>query len=222
MGLITIFYTVKGGFTAVIWTDVAQVIIMFGGMLLALGLILARINMPLSEAWSVLQTNHKVDLIDARFNFIAPTLWLFFLVEVSQTFTWVRDQSMLQRVLATPDVRRAKWSMWTLNLMTIPGGLLFFTLGSALYLFYHTRPELLDTKLPNDAIFPYFVAQELPPGIVGIVIAALFAGSMGTLSSCINSVATAVVTDFGPWLPGGYEEKGSAAPWPKRPRSWLA
>ncbi len=208
MGLITIFYTVKGGFTAVIWTDVAQVIIMFGGTLLALGLILARINMPLSEAWSVLQTNHKVDLIDTRFNFIAPTLWLFFLVEVSQTVTWVRDQSMLQRVLSTPDVRRAKWSMWTLNFMTIPGGLLFFTLGSALYLFYHTRPELLNTKLPNDAIFPYFVAQELPPGIVGIVIAALFAGSMGTLSSCINSVATTVVTDFGSWLPGGHEEKG--------------
>lgn len=208
MGSITMFYTVKGGFTAVIWTDVAQVIVMFGGVLLAIVLILLRIDMPFGEAWAVLQANHKVDLVDARFDLVAPTLWLFFLMEASQTVTWARDQAMLQRVLATPDVRSAKWSMWTLNLLTIPGGLLFFSLGTLLYLFYHSRPGALVPDLPNDAIFPYFVAQELPPGVVGVIIAALFAGSMGTLSSCINSVATAVVMDFGHWLPGERGEKG--------------
>ncbi len=105
--------------------------------------------------------------------------------------------------------------MWTLNFADPSRRTIVFTLGSALYLFISTSPELLNTKLPNDADLPVFsLAQELPPGIVGIVVTALFAGSMGTLSSCINSVAMTVVTDF--TAPrscrGATEKKATAAP----------
>ena len=67
---------------------------------------------------------------------------------------------------------------------------------AALYAFYKTRPELLDPLLKTDQTFPLFIAQQLPAGIVGLVIAGLFAASMSTLDSSLNSISAAVVTDF--------------------------
>ena len=63
-------------------------------------------------------------------------------------------------------------------------------------MFYKLTPELLSPNLATDSIFPHFISQQLPSGITGIVIAALFAASMSTLDSSLNSVSTVVVTDF--------------------------
>ena len=68
--------------------------------------------------------------------------------------------------------------------------------GTGLWAFYRSRPELLDPTLPTDSVFPLFIVQQLPAGIAGIVIAAVFAASMSTLDSSLNSVSAAIVTDF--------------------------
>lgn len=73
--------------------------------------------------------------------------------------------------------------------------MLIFAVGTALYLFYRQFPDHLDPSLARiDAIYPFFMVHELPPGLAGFVVARIFAAAQPT--SSLNSVATAVVTDF--------------------------
>ena len=69
-------------------------------------------------------------------------------------------------------------------------------LGTALWAFFKTHPELLDPTGKTDQIFPWFIAGQLPAGVSGLVIAALFAAAMSSLDSSMNSMATAITTDF--------------------------
>jgi Na+/proline symporter len=80
--------------------------------------------------------------------------------------------------------------------MTLPAGLIFFFLGTALYVFYRTFPQNLDPNLETDAILPWFIVHELPSGLAGLVVAAIFAATMSSLDSSMNSMATVFVTDF--------------------------
>jgi Na+/proline symporter len=78
----------------------------------------------------------------------------------------------------------------------IPGGFLFYMVGTALYVFYKTHPERMNPLLPIDATFPLFIAAELPMGVKGLIIAGILAAAMATLSSIMNSVATLASVDF--------------------------
>jgi Na+/proline symporter len=84
----------------------------------------------------------------------------------------------------------------TLALIVIPGSVLFYSIGTALYAFYKSHPDRLNPLIDTDATFPVFIAAELPIGITGLIIAGLFAASMSTLSSGLNSVATLSSIDF--------------------------
>jgi Na+/proline symporter len=102
----------------------------------------------------------------------------------------------MQRALATTDVGSAKRTVLLGTLIGIPRTIIFFFVGTSLWVFYQAHPDRLSSALPNDAIFPYFIANEMPHGLVGLVIAALFAAAMGALSSALNSSAAMIVTDF--------------------------
>ena len=77
----------------------------------------------------------------------------------------------------------------------MPASFLFFGLGTALFIFYHTRPELLPPAGQNDIIVPWFIATQLPIGLAGLVIAGVFAATMSTVDSGMHSIATSLVTD---------------------------
>jgi Na+/proline symporter len=77
------------------------------------------------------------------------------------------------------------------------GSMIFFALGIALYAFYKAHPSALDPAMSKtDGILPFFILAELPVGVAGLLIAAIFAAAQSTVSSSLNSVATAYVTDF--------------------------
>jgi SSS family solute:Na+ symporter len=78
----------------------------------------------------------------------------------------------------------------------IPGGFVFYTIGTALFVFYKAHPERMNPLLSIDATFPMFIAAELPSGLTGLIIAGIFAAAMATLSSIMNSVATLASVDF--------------------------
>ena len=80
--------------------------------------------------------------------------------------------------------------------IAIPLNLLFFGLGTLLFLCYRAHPDWLHVATRNDAIFPYFVVQNMPIGVTGVIIAALFAASMSSLDSSINSSAMVLIHDF--------------------------
>jgi Na+/proline symporter len=104
--------------------------------------------------------------------------------------------AVVQRYMSVSDEKRAAKSIWTNAIAVIPATLIFFGLGAALFVFYQAYPEKLDPTQQNDAIFPLFIALELPIGIAGFVVAGVFAAAQSTLSTSMNSTSTAFVTDF--------------------------
>jgi SSS family transporter len=196
MGVIATLYTVLGGIKAVIWTDVVQVVVLLGGAFLCLVIIVTGIDGGLEGLMAVTTADNKFHMFDWRFDLTIPTVWLFLILATADTITWPRDQVMVQRVLSTKTAREAGFSVWTLAAIVIPGSVLFFSLGTALYGFYKVNPERLSPLLNLDATLPFFIAAELPAGVAGLIIAALFAASMSTLDSSMNSVSTLIVVDF--------------------------
>ncbi|MCC6416159.1 MAG: sodium:solute symporter [Opitutaceae bacterium] len=196
MGLVTIVYTAMGGMKAVIWTDFIQVVVMLGGAFVALGFVFSNLEGGIGDFFRVAAANNKFETFDWDLNLTQATVWGFIILNILGVLVYPQDQVMMQRVLSTKSDKEAGWSIWTLALIIIPGNLTFFGIGTALYVFYKQHPENLNPLLSIDSTFPQFIAAELPPGITGLIIAGIFAASMSTLSSCINSVATLVSVDF--------------------------
>ena len=197
MGVTTIVYTALGGIKAVIWTDFIQLIVMFGGALFSIGFIILALEGGIGEFLAVSMPEEKMKLLDWNWDLTEATVWGFiFLVLFDVVLTFPKDQVLMQRVLSTRSAQQAGRSVWTFAAIMIPGGFLFYLIGTALFVFYKSHPERMDPMLAIDATFPQFIAAELPIGITGLIIAGIFAASMSTLSSILNSVATLVSVDF--------------------------
>ena len=197
MGVFTILYTTLGGMKAVIWTDFVQVFVMFGGAIFAIGFIIYHLNGGLPEFLEVARAEHKTQLFDFSFDLTKATVWGFiFLVVFDVVLTFPKDQVLMQRVLSTKSDKEAGRSIWTFAAIMIPGGFIFYAIGTALYVYYQSHPERMNPLLPIDATFPLFIAAELPMGVTGLIIAGIFAAAMSTLSSIINSVSTLASVDF--------------------------
>ena len=196
MGVVTTLYAMEGGFEAVIWTDVLQVGVTFGGVFAAIAFMAQGIDGGLAGIVREGTAAGKFHMVSWAFDLSEPTVWVFIGMFLGSVFTQLADQPLMQRALATADERSAKRTVILGTLIGIPSTIIFFFVGTALWVFYQAHPDRLSTALPNDAIFPYFIANEMPPGLVGLVIAALFAAAMGALSSALNSSAAMIATDF--------------------------
>ncbi|MBK8657143.1 MAG: sodium/solute symporter [Haliscomenobacter sp.] len=198
MGLITIFYTMKGGIEAVIWTDVTQAIILLGGALVCVALMLFQIGQSPAEIWATLHQNQKLDIFDFRLTIKEPTLWVVLIGGIAiNVISYGADQTVVQRYLTTKNEAAARKSLKLGAWMALPSALIFFSIGTLLYLFFRQFPEKANFSLQSqDAIFPWYIVSNLPPGIIGLLIAAIFAAAMSTLSSSMNSITTALTTDF--------------------------
>ncbi|HUU91367.1 MAG TPA: sodium/solute symporter [Phycisphaerae bacterium] len=198
MAVLSITYTVLGGIEAVIWTDVLQVVVLLGGAWVSLALMLAHIPGGLGGMIDLAAEAGKFHTFDFRFDLTTPTFWVVLLGGLAANFiSYGSDQTVIQRYLTTRDEKAAGRAIWTNALLVIPGSLLFFGMGAALYAFFKTRPDLMSPTLENaDAVFPWYIVTQLPTGVAGLLIAALFAAAMSSLDSSMNSVATAVTTDF--------------------------
>ena len=105
--------------------------------------------------------------------------------------SYTADQAVVQRYMTTPDQKLAARSIWTNAILSIPATLLFFGIGSALFAFYHSHPDKLDPTITTDQIFPLFIATEMPVGLAGLIVAGIFAAAQSTVSTSMNSTATA-------------------------------
>jgi len=195
MGVITTIYTFLGGMKAVIWTDVLQVFVMVGGALFAMTWMIIGAG-GLKSVIHTAVADGKTHMFDWSFDFSIPNVWTFVLLLIVGTLTWPQDQVMTQRVLSTKDDNAARGSLFMLTALALPGSFMFFSLGTLLYCYYKAHPAGLNPLLQTDQIFPQFIASDLPSGVTGLIIAGIFAASMATLSSNINSIATLISVDF--------------------------
>ncbi|WP_425400027.1 sodium:solute symporter family transporter [Aeoliella sp.] len=197
MGVLSIAYCTIGGIEAVIWTDTIQTFVLFGGALLALALLIG--DTGFSTFASSAAADGKLHMANLGWDATSTqlVLWVVILGGIGQNVSsYTADQAVVQRYLTTPTEKLAARSIWTNAVLTIPATLLFFGIGTALYVFYKTHPERLSPTISTDQVFPYFIASEMPIGISGLVVAGIFAAAQSTVSTSMNSIATTIVTDF--------------------------
>jgi len=195
MGFLTTIYTALGGFEAVIWTDFSQgVLMMLGAGLMA---VLAIGGLPggMSEFMATGAEFGKFKLAILEWDYTLPILWVFGLGLLMQNLAFAGDQPVVQRVYATPlkDMRKLA-GMFCFCSVAIS---LFVNFsGISIFTYFRAHPEMMDPAMTNDQVVPLYIVQRFPVGFAGLIIAALFAASMSTLSSSMNSVATVVCEDF--------------------------
>lgn len=196
MGIITIIYSTEGGFNAVVWTDFIQAVVMFLSIGVVLWFVVSGVDGGFSAIFASAETAGKIKMLSADWSLEKPTLLVSFGFFVATIFVIMADQSLMQRIFASKNEKAAQTTILFGTGLGLANALLFFGIGTCIWAFFHTHPGRVPGSLPNDAIFPFFVANELPVGIVGLIVASILAASMSTLSSAVNSSAAIVECDF--------------------------
>ncbi|MBO7239186.1 MAG: sodium/solute symporter [Bacteroidaceae bacterium] len=198
MGLVTIIYCTMGGVEAVIWGDVVQGLILVFGALFAVVYLAVGTEGGISGCINIALENDKLQLFDWSNSWSQATWWVIILGGLANNLiSYTSDQTVIQRYLTTPDEKSAGRGILVNGVMSVFVSVAFYMIGTGLYTFYKTHPAELDITMgQSDAIFPFFMMSQMPAGIAGALIAAIFAATMSTISSNINSVATAFSIDF--------------------------
>ncbi len=194
---VTLVYTLRGGLRAVIWNDAVQLIVYLGGAVLALVLLLWRIPGGWAGAHAVLEPLAKLRVFDFAWSWSTPyVFWAGLIGGATLTMaTHGTDQMFVQRLLACGSARQARRAVVASGVLVLAQLALFLVLGSLLFVFYEIHaPSTPFTT--NDHVFPRFIAEQMPAGVGGLVIAAVFAAAMSTLSSSMSSVASVATLDF--------------------------
>lgn len=206
---LTLFYTFEGGLTAVIWTDVVQMVLYVAGAVLSLFVILGQIPGGWDHIYAV--AGSKFTVFDLRTDFFAPD---FFQRTYSvlagviggcflTTASHGTEQLMVQRLLAARnegDSRKALLASWFVIFFQFS---LFLLIGVLLYV--HYQDTHLAPPNPPDRIYPAFVWNNLPVGVAGLITAAILAAAMSNLSAALNSLASTTIMDF--WKPLSRRER---------------
>ncbi len=198
---LTLFYTFEGGMTAVIWTDVVQMTLYVAGAVLSFYVILGKIPGGWEHVAAVAGAAHKFTIFDFRFS---PTMEFF-----SRTYTfWAglaggcflttashgTDQLMVQRLLSARDERQSRTALLASWVVICIQFTLFLLIGILLYVYY--GDQHLAPPKQMDRVYPEFVWNNMPPGIAGLIVAAILAAAMANISAALNSLASTTVVDF--------------------------
>ena len=197
VGVTTIVYTFAGGMKAVVWTDVAQFAIYNVGAVVAFVLLLGRLPGGWGQLVAEASAAGKLHWLDVSTALDNPyTLWAGLIGGMVLTIgSHGADQMMVQRYLCARSQREAGRAVWMSGVVVFVQFALFLLIGVGLYVFYQAFPPAVAFDRP-DRVFVRFILEQLPRGMVGLVIGAIFAAAMSTLSGSLNSSATAAVTDF--------------------------
>ncbi|MDX1363662.1 MAG: sodium/solute symporter [Arenibacter latericius] len=198
MGLLCVLYTAFGGIEAVIWTDVLQVVVLMGGSIVAIVWILLHTDTPVNEMIAYASEKEKFHIINFDFNFTDSTFWVVFIGGLASAMvTQGTDQTIVQRYLTSSSIKDSQKTLYTNALLTLPATIIFFGIGTLLYIFYTEMPERLSPAISNnDSLFPWYIVKELPVGVSGLLIAGIFSAAMSSISSSLNSVSTAFCNDL--------------------------
>ncbi len=208
--VITILYCTVGGIEAVIWSDFIQSVILIVGTFVIFALMIFGTDGGFTGFLKIGMEADKFRVFDFALDWTKPVFWVVLVGGlVANLASYTSDQCVVQRYMTTADEKGAAKSILTNGIISFVNSFVFFMLGVALYAYYASNPSCLDVTMPkNDSVLPIFIANDLPPGIAGLILAALAAATMSTLSSNLNSAATAVTTDFYARLVPGASEKG--------------
>ena len=194
---ITILYCTIGGVEAVIWSDFVQSIILIGSTALIIVWAIAGTDGGFSGFLKMGADAGKFRVFDFAFDWTKPCFWVVFVGGlVANLASYTSDQCVVQRYMTTPDEKGAARSILFNGVLSFVNCFVFFAMGVALWTFYQSHAGALPAGTKPDAVLPVFIARELPSGLSGLVLAAVAAATMSTLSANLNSAASAITTDF--------------------------
>jgi SSS family transporter len=196
IGVLTLVYTYFGGIKAVVWVDALQMgLYLVGALAAALAL---QSLVPGGWGGIVEQASAagKLQVLDFRLTLSVP--YTFWAALVGGAFLTMAshgtDQLIVQRLLTCKDLSASRKALVGSAVAVMAQFLVFLLVGLGLWVFYGGR-----SFERSDEIFALFIVEQLPPGVTGLLIAGVFAAAMSSLSSSINSLASASAYDF--WAP---------------------
>jgi SSS family solute:Na+ symporter len=193
-GTLMTVYTMAGGIKAVVWTGVLQSLVLVAGPIICIIALLLKVPGGLPEILQTGMSQQKFSLGSFGRSLTQDTFWIVFIFGLmTHLGNFGIDQSYVQRYVTARSDREAAKSVWLTALLYTPVAGLFFFIGTSLFVYYQNSPELLGSITKSDKVFPHFIATELPAGLAGVVVAAIFAAAM---DSNLNSMATLTLCDL--------------------------
>jgi SSS family solute:Na+ symporter len=191
--IMALIYTTMGGMLAVIWTDVFQAVVLFGGAIVIMVALILAMPVPVLEVLGNLKSLGRLSAMNPTPDItVSTTVWSGLIgMTLFHITVYGANQMMVQRTLGAATIGDAKKAYLLMGYAAFPIYFLFFFIGVLAYGYYGGRPFA-----NNNEIILQFAADSGVPGLLGILAAAVLAASMSTLSSAFNSMATASVVDF--------------------------
>lgn len=204
IGVITILYTLVGGVEGVIYTIALQSVVLMAGAAICLALIFIKMPGGVPAIFKIAIQQHKFSLGSFSLNLTQSTFWVMLAFGLANNLQNLGiDQNYVQRYITAKSEAAAKKSAWLSGFLYLAIAVIFFFIGTALYSFYTAQPALLTPQMAasiatghGDQVFPYFIVHNLHYGIAGLVVAAILAAAMSTISSNLNSSATLINEDY--------------------------
>ncbi len=200
-GVSVTVYALVGGIVAVIYTDAIQTAVLVAGAVVCAALMIGALPEGPGQLFRIAAAHHKFSLGSFGPGLREPTFWVvlvYGLVINLQNFGI--DQNYVQRYIASKSDAEARKSVWLGGLTYVPLSAVFLFIGTALFAYYAASPDALPAAYRDpakaDSVFPWFIVTALPPGITGLLIAAIFAAAMSTVSTSLNSSATIILNDY--------------------------
>lgn len=196
---VTVVYTLFGGMRSVVWNDCLQFVVYIAGGLAALAIMVGRLPGGSAQLWEFAVANDKLRWFSGGWDWSDPyTIWAGLIGGACLSLsTHGTDQMMVQRYLAARSQRDAAKALVLSGLVVFVQFLLFLGIGVALACFFAQYPAA-GPIASGDQAFAVFIVGQMPYGLVGLTLAAVFAAVMSTLASSLNSSAAVAVNDFGP------------------------
>ncbi|WP_321472948.1 sodium:solute symporter [uncultured Paludibaculum sp.] len=198
VAVVMVFYTVIGGIEAVVWSDVVQGFVMWIGIAVALGYLLFLPPGGPGAVFALASENGKFAMGSTDFDFTRPTIpvaILYGLFWYGQRY--VADQTMVQRYLLAKSDRGAMKGVAMGALLCLPVWAFFMLIGTCVWSFFRLTGDRIPSTIQKaDQMFPYFLSAHLPPGVMGLLLAALTGAAMTMLASDLNTLAMVLVEDF--------------------------
>lgn len=214
--VITALFTSIGGLKAVMWTDVAQVAVYFGGAILAVFILLHYIPGGLFGVYDQLTKFaaepggfNKIQIFNFSRDLSDPnTLIVSLLFGCFMTFASLgADQNLAQKLLTCDKLKQSQKAILITAWVDFPVVLLFLFIGTLLFVFFRINPEFTQPGNTSE-VFPYFIVKFLPHGVCGFLIAGVMAASMASLDSTFNSLSSSAVLDiYKPYVRKNADEK---------------
>jgi SSS family solute:Na+ symporter len=196
-GISVMIYALLGGIQAVLWTDAIQGIILILGAIVCVFMLFFSMPEGPGQIFQIAAENNKFSLGSLKPELTTSTFWV---VLVYGIFINVQnfgiDQNYIQRYMTASSEKEAKKSAMWGGLLYIPVSLMFMFIGTSLYAYFSVSPGILPEGMQSDRVFPFFIINNLPAGLTGLLIASIFAAGMSTISTSVNSSATVILNDY--------------------------